>query len=510
MKTSVTRRLVLRGAGGFTLGLPVLPSLLSPKGAYGAESLFAAKPRFVAFTTEHGGIAAANMYPDPALLTERTALFPGHEISSGRLVAKTEGSDAVLSPVLRAPSSSLSARLVGKMNVLRGLDIPWGIQHHSGGHLGNYAANAGNGSDGVAMQANPFPTIDQVMGWSPSVYSSLAGIKERVILAGIKGGLSFNYSNPGAKSGPIQNVRPEPDSLALFNKIFVPVMTPIAEQRKPIVDRVLANYRSLRQSNARMSGLDKQRLDDHMDRLAELQRRLNITSPVSCNAVAKPAEGTDALGETSTDPAKAKRRHGLYNDVIAAAFMCGTSRVAVVGIEDTFSSYSGDWHQGVAHHCLDTGQTPLTEALRLGFQGAFLDLMIKLDVEEAQGKTYLDNTLMAWTQESGIETHDGYGIPIVTAGGAAGFLKTGVYADYRNLSNLGKIIEHQKWWGYYTGLTLNRWFATALQAMRIPPSEFERGGARGYAHPFIAPDHVKFFVPGVLSSASEVLPLLKA
>ena len=96
------------------------------------------------------------------------------------------------------------------------------------------------------------------------------------------------------------------------------------------------------------------------------------------------------------------------------------------------------------------------------------------------------------------------------ATGATAFQSSPRVVDYQNQSTLDKLIAYQRWTGYYTGLTLNRWFASALQAMKVPPSEFERGGAKGYAHPYIDPSHTKFYVPQVLPSASEVLPLLKA
>ena len=111
------------------------------------------------------------MFPSASLLTASQALYSDHTVRSGALVPTTSGSDTVVSPVLRAPSSSLSAALVKKMNVLWGLDVPFYIAHNTGLHLGNYARNDGNGSDGKAVQAFPRPTIDQIMAWSPSFYS---------------------------------------------------------------------------------------------------------------------------------------------------------------------------------------------------------------------------------------------------------------------------------------------------------------------------------------------------
>jgi hypothetical protein len=347
------------------------------------------------------------------------------------------------------------------------------------------------------------------MAWSPSFYKDLGGIKERAIVTGTRGGFSWGWSNPGAKTGAIQEVRREESSLALFNKIFVPAPTPGVSPRKPIVDRVVEGYRRLRQSNRRIGAADRQRLDDHMDRLAELQRRLSVSRPASCDAVRKPAEDSRTIGYSYHDPVKSRRKFQLYNDVIAAAFMCGTTRIAVVSVGDTFSSVSGDWHQDVAHkHTLPDAQRTLVSALALTFRDVMVDLAAKLDVDEAPGTTYLDNTLIQWTQESGQNTHDSPSIPVVTFGGAAGFLRTGLYVDYRNQApssrlTFGKLVEH-------AGLTYNRWLATALQAMGVPRQEFERNGVPGYGNPYVAAKYKAAYVSGVLESAGEPVPLLPA
>jgi hypothetical protein len=509
----MNRRQILRGAGGFTLGLPFLPSLARPRFAHGADPVPARLPRFVAFTTEHGGIAGTNMYPDQALLSQKADLFAGHSAAYGALRGKADAGDNVLSAVLRAPATVLTDKLVAKMNVMRGFDIPFYIAHHTGGHLGNYARNDGNGSEGASVQGDPWPTIDQVMAYSASFYPDLGAIKERSLYMGTRDGMCWGWSSPTTHSGNVQQIKSEPSSLSLFNRIFVPPTTsaPAVNPRKPIVDRVIENYKSLRNGNRRLSATDRQRLDDHLDRLSELQRRLNVSvaRPASCGGVAKPADDSSKVGYSYQDPTKSKRRFALYNDVITAAFMCGTTRIAVVSVGDTFSSFSGDWHQDVAHkYSSAMPQQLLVDALRLTFQGAILDLAAKLDVEETPGQTYLDNALVQWTQESGQHTHDSPSIPVVTFGGAAGFLKTGMFIDYRNLAK-GKLTVFGESYEF-TGLTYGRWLSTALQAMRVPRTEFERPGKPGYANPFVSPNFKPTYVAGVLDSAGEVAPLLKA
>ena len=345
---------------------------------------------------------------------------------SGALVPTTSGSDTVVSPVLRAPSSSLSAALVKKMNVLWGLDVPFYIAHNTGLHLGNYARNDGNGGDGKAVQAFPRPTIDQIMAWSPSFYSNLSGIRERAMVMSGRP-VSWNYSDPAMTSSAIQNVRGYSSSQELFNKIFVPPRRGPAP-RAPIVDKVLANYNRLRQSNRRLSAADKQRLDDHVARIAELQRKLTITvSGASCSSVTTPTD--NANKHNANTPEDAGKQLQLWNEVAAAAFMCGTSRIGVLAYGDTsrFVSYGGDWHQEVAHQWqLADRQALLVQSYQRFFASTFVDMARRLDsVEEAPGLTYLDHSLLVWTQESGMETHGSVSIPVVTFGSAAGRMKTG-------------------------------------------------------------------------------------
>ena len=117
-----------------------------------------------------------------------------------------------------------------------------------------------------------------------------------------------------------------------------------------------------------------------------------------------------------------------------AAFACEASRIGVFGWGDTqaFSDYGGsDWHQDVAHQWFMTQpQAWLTQSYQGVFENVFLYLAAKLDaLEDVDGRTVLDNTLMAWSQECCMATHDSYAIPVVTFGGAGGAFNTGLYCD---------------------------------------------------------------------------------
>lgn len=501
----VSRRQVLRGAGGFTLALPFLPSLV-PVRAYAATAVVARQPRLVSLASNHGGVREATMYPPEAWLDKSLQLYPGHQIRWGSLKSQTEGGSTALSGILRGPTNKLTPALVQKLNVIRGLDVPWYIAHNTGGHLGNYARNDGNGGDGKALQGKATPTIDQLLAFSDKFYPNLSGIRERAMITGAINQLSFNFSNPANRSGTIQPISGTGEPKDLFTKIFDPagggMGAPPPAARAPIVDRVRENYKRLRESNRRLSAEDRQRLDDHMQRLAELELRVG-GGPVVRSAACKDQKAPGAV--------TGRARYQALNDVIAAAFICGTSRIAVMGIDESqFASNSSNWHQGVAHLWDTSGQGLLVEANRNLFSEVFVDLIAKLGVEEQPGQTILDNSFVVWTNESGEETHDSRSRPTITAGGGAGAFQTGLYIDYRNMAPSARLSMFGQAKGQ-TGLTHNQFLATILQSYGLPASDWQNipnNGRTGYGLDFVSGDYKKAYVPQVMENASKPLPVL--
>ena len=523
------RRQFLLGAGGFTLALPFLTSVAT-RSAKGGQFPYAANPRFVCFTTNHGGVWIDNMYPSDSSLGKSHDVFANHRMHYGALQGEVSGGRRTLSQVLSAPSDILSDRIVGSMNVLRGLDIPFYIGHHTGGYLGNYARS--DQGPPVASMA----TIDQVMAWSPSFYPDIQSVRERSLQIGSN--ISWGYTNASAQSGGVQEVPGARSSLDLFNSIFVADAPSVSEAmteesanngRTPVVDRVMEHYRYLRNGTfgeaKRMSSEDHRRLDDHMDRLSELQRRVNV-GPASCGNVATPS-GDARLNDPGTeygsrDVGALRRYYQLFNDVIAAAFVCNTSRIATIHVPQNWSPDPREWHQEVAHKAhlrfegsdngLPLPQDTLVAAQQSFFEMVFVDLARKLDVEEVEGMSYLDNSLLMWAQESGNTTHDADSLPIVTAGSAAGFFNTGRYYDFRNrdnrvLADSPLVPNNDSGKAKRPGLLYNQWLATVLQSMNVPAWEFERDGNRGYGAKYVS--NTEAWPSRVFDMASDILPMLR-
>jgi hypothetical protein len=526
----MTRRFFLHGVGGATLALPMLPSLLTPTEAK-AQSL-ANNKCFVALLTVHGGVWVENMYPpDATLTTSQQYTTAGFAVRSGPLVPTVANGTASLSPVLSAPSTALTSTLAAKMNVLRGVDIPYPIGHHYGwASLGNIALNSGTTT---VLPANPERrSIDQVMAWSPEFYPSVAGIQERSVHLHAMSYPSYGYADPsvGASSG-IQGIyETASDSLGLFDDLFPtpPSAGPVAT-RPPIVDLVLQDYLRLRNGNKRLSAADKQRLDDHMQRIYELQRRLRTTAAAACTAITRPTTSNSSIpgarqpgtfnvsapfDGSSTSPELQVSYYQMFNDVLVAALHCGATRIAVVladaGLNDFSTVPAGLWHDSVAHR-VDAGSSPLeqgtmTQAQSAFFSGVALDLAQKLDAaSEGNGTTTLDRTLITWMQEHSNMAHNAYSIPVVTFGSAGGALKTGNYCDYRNLGKLDPTATDQSKY-IAPGLTWGQMLGTFLQAMGVPRSEYQEPDHNGYG--LRVADPTTDWPQATWDAAGDILPFL--
>ncbi|MGL4573817.1 MAG: DUF1552 domain-containing protein [Burkholderiaceae bacterium] len=503
------RRRFLQGSGGAVLALPLLPSLFASDAAAQAAG---AQKSFIHMLSWHGGVYQKNMYP--AVTQTDRMTYAGHEVRRGALTAATAGGEARISEVLRAPSAALSAGLVSKMNVINGIDIPFYIGHNRSQGLGNFA-DSDQADDAVKTRGQRM-TIDQIMAWSPTFYPDLARVRERAIVLGHS---SWSWSSPASRTGSLQKTgRTAFSNLELFDKLFG---TSTAPARPLVVDQVLESYKQLRDGSARLSGADKQRLDDHMQRIFELQRKLQLAAGAP---PPRPATSTDSIRNPAgyeINPARQVQAQGLMNDIIVAGFNAGASRICVTTHDETFSNYAGDWHQEIAHQSDSrlSAQDTVATASRTFFSSCVLDLANKLNgVAAAGGGTLLDQSLMVWTHESGNYTHDSTSVPIITFGSAGGFLRTGQYVDYRNLNKGfgGSMVQAENRWH---GLLMHQWCGTMLQAMGIPKNQYENLAQNG-GYPDFKFDDMPGWAryPGteapypsaVWGATTEVLPWLRA
>jgi len=499
----VNRRLFLRGAGGFLLALPSLPSLLEPRVAR-AEAATAPKC-FVHFRTPHGGVSTANMWPGDAALSEMRSYT--HDVRRGDLTANLVGGNSMVSPVLSASSGVLTPSLLAKMNILRGLDIPVAMAHNFGAALGYYDVDH-------QTPARPTATVDQVLAYSPAFYPELGAVKQRSIVISAPGtnSGSHGYVTPGVRaSGVSTNAGSGTESAQeLFDTLLAgTASSPTGDMRTPVVDRVLDSYQRLRQGNRRLSREDLARLDQHIGAVAELQRSLNSSLAARCVVPERPAKDNLSLRPMDGFPDRNVEFFVELNQVLAVALNCGASRVVTFQLDEnnqalTFTSRAAqgeDWHNNVAHTAAsdENGQALIRDFNRVFFSRVYLDLVTRLDaLSDGMGGTLLDRSLVAWGQESGQLTHWAFSMPVVTAGSAGGAIRTGSYCDYRNMNyrwggDSGSGNEAMLLW---PGLIYNQWLSSMMLAMGVPASEWVDDAHPGFGARVNLPSDFFDYSPG--------------
>ncbi len=241
---------------------------------------------------------------------------------------------------------------------------------------------------------------------------------------------------------------PQINGVTLLNQIFDGSSTgggASPESIKRLAEkRSVLNY-SKSEINAVMALLsndDKQKMEAHLEGVFELERQLefeeNNTGGIQCTPPNLRASNSNSIEDV---------RYGIDGenmlDLITQAFVCDRTRVATLqwanAADDTIFKSKGI---AMSHH----------EATHGGTSGAFnselksnvrnmaaqwyaerfayvVDKMSKIN--DTNGKTLLDNTLIVWTTEhSNDGEHSRRNIPFITAGSAGGTIKTGNYFDF--------------------------------------------------------------------------------
>ena len=477
------RRWMLMG-GGAALAIPALPSLFKPGSRAAAQEVESPR-RMVVIATEHGGIWNRWMYP-PESAASTPMEHPLHTVHTGALPSRVEGGQRVISDVLRAPEDRFTESIASKMNLIRGLDVPF-YYGHARHILGTYGRTSSDADQAPRDQE----TADQILART-SLYR---GTPRRRIINFSDRGLSMELADPsrGLAGGlqPAEIVSPQ----AVFNSVYVEVEPdgPSEPERPPPIDAVYESYRRLQSgafgAGARLGSADRRRLTRYMDRLNDIRAALSAGVGLQCADV--PLR-TDLPREPALGSPLSRSTFRLLNDIVLAGFMCDSSRIALLRMDDPWTDAmeaDGGYHE-VAHNAAGLGNaaqtTRLGGLLRDGmqrfFEQGFLDLVGRLDeIPDGEG-SMLDNTLVWWAQEAGPQTHIGDSLPLVTAGGAGGLFETGRYLDYRNrqlraISDEENRLSNE---GRHPGACFFQWTTTYLDAFDVPRNQWQLDGRRSF------------------------------
>jgi hypothetical protein len=434
------RRAVIRGAGTIAIALPWL-EVMSGRRAHAAPPAGPAR-RFLGIFQPGG--------------TVRPKYTP-----TGTEMAFTMG------PILK-PLEPMQSKLL----VIDGLDLKSAVgeQHQSGIVALFTGTPQKNGGSGYAAG----PSIDQVIATRIS-----AGKKPRASIqmavrwatGKSKGRLhpinALNYED----NGTFNPIPPRLDPVQIFDDIFGTLPpTPgmpgggVTEARvarkRSILDYVGRRYATL---SARLGAGDRQKLDQHLTKIRELERGLMVPPPTdpaapprTCRVPAKvdtadynPRTGlnsddTGSIVDSKTDAAIPKV--GKYMmDMIVTALACDLTAVATFQWCDTEAKHTLPWLNLPEHHHYyqhDGGfRAPECERICTWYSEQHLYLLQQMAAVDMGGHTLLDESVVFFGNElQDPPSHRKTNMPFILAGNGGG-LRTGRWLKYNGVSHNNLLVS---------------------------------------------------------------------
>jgi hypothetical protein len=398
----ISRRTVLRGAG-VTLALPWLESI-------------------PAWSTESSDTGAEDRFPQ-----RFAALFMACGVHPDHWWGKGSGSEMELSRSL-APMESLKT----KMNVIEGL-----FNKNSTG-VGIHPGQTGNILSGASLQKGAELkggiSVDQVLasrlGQETAQPSMVLGC-EQPITGYHETNFSMAYSSHISWQNATSPVPMEVYPSLAFDSLFD---NRGSRRNQSVLDRVREEAASL---GRRTSFGDRSRLDEYLTSVREVEKRIE-RQRIQQNKAADRAKHRGASVVTMKRPDNGLpediREHmRLMCDVIALAFQTDKTRVGTLllcrDISGLFYPFLGvrNAHHSASHNDRSEDWEKISRyyCSQLAYLAGRLDAM-----PEGDG-TVLDNSCLLWVNNmwSG-SRHDSTKVPLLTAGGLGGTLKTGRVLDY--------------------------------------------------------------------------------
>jgi len=386
------------------------------RGVLGGGAVAIALPPLEAFFDDNGvAYALDGTFP------KRFGLFFwGNGILPDRWIPQTVGPDWELTPQL-APLAPIKDHVT----LISGMEVKTGnpVAHISGpaGFLtGDAVKSVG---DHHIFQG---PTLDQIMA------SEIGGdTRFRSLEVGIQPGVrGLSYTGPDSVNPP------ETDPAALFERLFGPdfrvsgeqaIVDPKLSIRRSILDSVMADAAKL---NTRLGATDRQRLDQHLGAVRDLElriARLEEDPPAleACMRPDMPAELPDTDGRPQMSA-----RSRVMADLVTMAYACDLTRVMSCWyshpVSDVLYANATAGHHQLTHD--EPGDQPQVHEIVVSIISDLSYLVESLrTIPEGDG-TLLDNSVvLATTDVSYGRTHQINEYPIILAGTACGALKTGFH-----------------------------------------------------------------------------------
>jgi Protein of unknown function (DUF1552) len=385
----ISRRALLKGAGGVAIALPALDAMM-PRTAVAQSATLKSQRRLFTALIENGVVPSA--------------WFP------------TGGEkDFKLAPIM-ASLEPFRSNLI----ILDGLDNKTGGGTcHAIGRAGCLTGCSNSGGRAQGM------SIDQAVANGISAGSRLKSIEASVYLK-----RNFIYSL--FHSGPGQAIFPEDEPAKVFERLFsagVPApVTPanpspivnedfarLRARKKSILDRAMEEYGRLKTT---VGAGDQMRLDRHMSGIREIERGLealsgggNAAASASCKVPPMPPPATEFQAHTK-----------LHSELLTMALACDITRVASLQTRASLTSFTwlgvNNGQHAISHQQGSSGPDGQLNKIATWFTEQWAILLNGLkSYPDVDGRTLFDNTLFFYANDLGTGPHSRKRYPWLLATG---------------------------------------------------------------------------------------------
>jgi len=279
--------------------------------------------------------------------------------------------------------------------------------------------------DTSAKNASMSITLDQVIAQKLGQKTALPSLEvasETTIQVAACGGAGCYYASTTSYAGPNTPLPMEYNP----RKVFIQLMgegdtaaerDALLRKNSSILDMVSDRAKAL---SADLGAGDKAKLNDYLDTVREIERRVQMASARDLKGIKVPDAPVGELEDFD-------KQVRLMFDLIALAYQADLTRVAsyVMVAEGTNRTYNHvgvpDSFHPVSHHSNDKERIRRLTVIQRYHMERFADFLKKLhDTKEGDGNI-LDHSLFLYGSNMGNSNqHDNYPLPAVLVGGANG------------------------------------------------------------------------------------------
>jgi hypothetical protein len=413
-RTALSRRRLLGGLGALTVSLasPIWRSAT----AFGQDAKAAGARRFIGLFSANGTVAS-EFFPKDNNLTLGKILAPLAAHLGQLMVLKGVHMNSTVEDQLGTPSTNKPGgpHMKGPGAMLTG---------------GSLMAGSFTGSGGPAGYADRI-SVDQFIAGRFGTATRFPSLEFGVRIEGQEPLRVISYRGANQPNTAVD------DPFAMYKRIFADAdltSTQLAQalaERRSVLDFLKADLARL---SARVTPADKARLDAHLSGIRTLEQQLSSVSS-QCTPLTMPAKMDVRAMENYPVVAR------LQSDLMLLAHSCDLTRVSTLmwGNADSWQYYPwvgvNEEHHELSH-AGDDDQAATEKLIKINTwhaqEVAYLLDRLKA-MPEADGGTFLDNTVLLWGNELGAgNTHTYKNIPWLLAGGAGGYFKMGRYLQFKD------------------------------------------------------------------------------